>query len=440
MKKMLRSTFLLFTLISTILFIDVVVAQNELSINYISDQGVDLDEDGLLDHIEVILDVSVPVNGIYVIETSDINSTSGQMIPINVYKRLSLTEGEHRITINFDGRRIHSTQKNPEKLAYIGLISLDYSEAKFLNDVKFSNEYDYNDFETPPEYTVGVKSGDIAIYNITETFIPSNNSPPRTLESLILTTEGVNGSVVFLELGFQYSDGTAEVEKIDGYLEKDSLIFPFLIPAELGNGDIIGSNEKIILDETLTMEILGYNKTLFHYEESRIINRTDVDYVFNQEYYWDKDTGIMTSAWFNTSTVLKMDGSEFKNNVYMELFGSTLIPEFTSLQFEIDDEKDKIFVQLLDSDGDPIPNGNITLKTENKDLGVHVSNFTGHVEIDIPDDGNRLIATYPGSLVFSSAESEILLDTEKSNNIYLIAILLVVILIIVVILLLRRFS
>jgi hypothetical protein len=417
-----------------------VIGQQSLSIEYVSDEGMDVDGNGLFDFISIEVEVNIPQSGIYIIETSDIKSQNGENIPVKVYKRLSLIEGEHRVTITFDGRRIRSTGKSPEYFDFINIISSDYSDADLLNDVELKNDYSYNDFEEPPIYTVGVRKDDVILYNVTEIYVPSSVSPSRSLESLFLTIEGVNDSIVYLDLGFQYSDNSTEGEKLDGYLEKGSLIFPFLIPAEMDAGESFGQREPVKLNDASVESLFGHNRTIYHYEEEQTFDTTDVEHVLSQEYYWDQETGVMVRAWVNTTSKEKSTGELIENNVLMEIFGTTLIQETTELNIELDSEQRQLEVELVDSEGEPVPNAEVVIKKGDLEIGRYRTDNSGFVEINIEQEDGVIVVEYPGSLVYEPAEKEVTIPrSSKNNNLLTIFGITIFILIIGVVLVLRRF-
>lgn len=443
MIRKVSNLLILFICLSSLFPVNLSHAQDDLSISYVSDEGIDVDGNGLLDYIKVELDVSVPQSGIYIVETSNLRDPSNQTIPVKAYRRLALDQGEHRITINFDGRRIHSSERKPDSFEFISLIKVDYSDAKFINNIALVNNYNYSNFETPPEYKVGVEKEDWVSYNVTEFYNPSQAASNKTLESLYMVTGDIKGTVVYLELEFKYSDGSVETDKVDGYLEKGSFTFPFLIPADLESGDKFGHLNEITISNSFTKNILGQNRTIHSYEEHRVINRTNIEYIFNQEYHWDKELGIMIEAWFNTTSINKATGSETENNVLLELNGTNLIKEKTRLtldQLETTGEA-KIIAKLINSEDKGIADEEILLKTVTDEIGAYTTNSTGQVEIDLDKNIETVIAEYPGSTRYSPAEAELELVTEqKDNSLLLVTAGLIIILAVIITVLLRQHS
>jgi hypothetical protein len=417
-------------------------SQENLSISYISDKGIDNDQDGLYDYIQVTLEVYVPVDGIYVVETSEMRDTNEQMIPVQAFQRLALEQGEHVITITFDGRRIRTSGKNPAGFSFINFIKIDYSDADFLNDVELLNEYSYLDFEEPPVYDIGVSQGDSVFYNVNEYHTPPLGENSTELEGIQWIVEDVQGALLYLEMDLLYSDNSADKEYLDGYLEKESHIFPFLIPSSLELGDSFGEQELITLNRSRTQEMMGYNKTIYIYREKRVINQTNIDYVFDQDYQWDKETGILIESWFNTTTVSKVTGNENKNNVLIQLYATSLFKEKTELTLRVDyGDFTRLTGLLVDSKNEGIPEQEILLTKTGGETDKYTTNSTGYFEANLENTGGDVLAEYLGSVRYSPTETEIYVEPGKNDNSTLMVTgIILVVLAVSILFILRKFS
>jgi hypothetical protein len=99
----------------------------------------------------------------------------------------------------------------------------------------------------------------------------------------------------------------------------------------------------------------------------------------------------------------------------MELYGTTLIQESTSLEIREDSERNLV-ITLLDSDGDHIPNAEIILSNENQEYARTITNIQGKAEINLNQEDGLFNAEYRGSLVYASAENEIIIPENKTQN------------------------
>jgi hypothetical protein len=442
MYKRLSRLILILVLAQSLCLTDIALTQENLSISYISDEGVDNDEDGLYDYIQINLEVKVPQDGLYIVETSDMQDSEGQIIPVKAYRVLTLEQGEHLITITFDGRRIHKSEKNPSGFSFINLITIDYSDADFLNDVKLLNHYSYLDFEEPPAYEVGVNPGDSSLYNVKEFHTPLKDSDLTQLEAIQWRIEDVQGAVVYLEMELLYSNNSTDKENLDGYLEKESLIFPFLIPANLQLGDSFGGGEIITLNKSRTQNMHGHNQTIYTYNEKKTINQTNIEYIFNQEYHWEKETGILIEAWFNTTTILKPNDDKNTNNVLITLDETSLFKERTELTLKVDYGEYTILTgQLSDSQNNGIPGQEIILTKDSGETDKYNTNSTGHFKVNLEKTYGNFYAEYLGSVRYSPIEADIYVESENNDNSFLIvSIAIIVILAVSVLFILRKFS
>jgi hypothetical protein len=131
---------------------------------------------------------------------------------------------------------------------------------------------------------VGVRVGDMADYSRSDPFANF------TIHLQILKIIGTSITANFHEV---YPDGTlVQWDKtLTGNITGSfNALYPFLIPANLNQGDIIPNQPRI--NETTTMNVIGLNRTVDHlhtYEAPRPFE----DYSYYYDAYWDKATGLL---------------------------------------------------------------------------------------------------------------------------------------------------
>jgi hypothetical protein len=425
----------LFYLLAASFYIGFSYAQTDFSLNYIGDKGVDADNNGLYEYIEVELDVIVPIEGLYVIETSELRDPNGEVIPVKDFLRLILEKGGYTIKITLDGRRIYASGKEPKSLDFISLNKIDYSDGRSLNNVTLQNTYSFIDFERTPGYQIGVKPGNWAQYLVEEYNTPVENTTEKELENIYWEIKDIEDMVVYIDMEFTYSDDTIESDSMDGYLEKQSLIFPYLIPAELDVGESFGQRERVTINNSIPVSVLGQNRTAYSFSERREINQTNIEFIFSQEYLWDRETGVMLRAWFNTTRVIKPGNSSLVNNVLMYIDRTDLIKEKTSLFIDSvqNGSKTTINVSLKNSVNESMPGETIVIRTENDEMGHYVTDSDGQITAELDSYNGKIYAEYNGTSAYSPAKAEIdITSNDEKNTDYSWVITLAIIIILLV--------
>jgi hypothetical protein len=441
-KKHILILFLLFTLVKCF-SLDLTYAQENFTIEHEGDVGLDINGNGFYEYLQIQVKVAVPFEGLYVVETSGIRDPEGSLMPLEYYQRVALEEGENSLTINFDGRRIRASGMSPKSLDLVSLVTIDSSDARYLNDLKLNGTYLSTDFEKPPEYKVGVSEGNWVVYDVDVLDYPDQVNSQIVWEKLRWEVNKVEDTVVYLNMDFHYSDGSIEEDNMDGYLEKESYVFPFIIPAELQIGDEFGELDTVSIESSMPIAVLGQNRTAYSHLENRVINRTSVDFIFDHEYHWDQETGVMLEAWFNTTRIIKTTNQTLESNIMMSLNSSNIIKEKTSLIIKSVKEEShvSIYVSLTNSKGAPLPDQSISLITEAGKSRTLTTNSTGKIKVDFEDPEKKISAEYNGSDTYlpSMATTEVIYDNGKTYH-WVIALGMVSILIAILIAILRSRS
>lgn len=398
-----------------------------VSLNYLSDGGRDVDGDGLLEYLEIQIEGNISLPGVYVLETVDLVDGLGETIAVSAYKKLFLDAGEHIFTIYLDGRMIHYSGLNPVNISYICIISEDYKTAKFLYDTPLSREYNFTEFEPQPDYHVGVKEDDWARYRVSHHWSstdPLATEPGSYPDEILFKVDKIEGQRVSAAFNFHYDDGDDLNETVEGYLGRGSQIFPFLMPANMSIGEPFGGAENIRIEDTTIRDILGNNREINRFEEENNFSQQNADILIDQEYFWDRKTGILVKSWFNVTITNLLTGYKTYSNVSFSLDRTSLITQKTSIKLEAPSDVKlgltlNISAVLLDFRDKAIGGEKIIFKSidEGRDIGWGITNSTGYVNVEyVPEKPGKYIikAVFMGSKEFLSSESSIVIKVKGS--------------------------
>ncbi|MEM4727298.1 MAG: hypothetical protein QXD04_03490 [Candidatus Bathyarchaeia archaeon] len=395
-----------------------------ISIGSFSDRGRDIDGDGLYDYLEMRIDVNITAPGLYIVEAGNLIDREGRPIDVTAYSRLLLEAGEHVITILMDGRRIRSSGLNPSKVSYLGVISGDYSEADFLSNVSLSREYGFEEFEPPPEYSLGVAEGSWMLYRVLLVRSPDGEAEPGNLpREIMVRVSGVKGGLISLEMVFNFEGGATSSEVLEGYLERESQIFPFIIPSNLTSGDPFGLSPSSRLGEGGLEEVLGKKREVnrFRGENTFIQGNVEVRYV--EDYVWDRATGILLRSWINMTLTDMLTGETGYSNVSFTILKTNLIPQRTSIRLEAPQSVElgkplNITATLTNSFKEGMEGEEIILKSMNEDaeIGKAKTDSRGEIRLDYtPKAAGRLLikAVYKGSEEYEASEEAIEIEVKS---------------------------
>jgi len=120
----------------------------------IYDQGIDTDEDGACNYLEIGVEVNVTVAGYYSIQAFGLTSDLGH---INVWANPStfLIIGVQVVYFRFEGVTIYTSRLNPANISSISLYNADYVMLGELHEIPLSRIYSYAEFDAPGAILTG---------------------------------------------------------------------------------------------------------------------------------------------------------------------------------------------------------------------------------------------------------------------------------------------
>ena len=121
----------------------------------VSDRGVDTDGDGSFNHLEVGVEISVTEPGVYQLSLSELKDIEMDYIPVWDHVSTYFSEGIHLLSMSLDGLTIYSSGRNPRFVSHISLQDENYNYLGGLDNVLLSQEYMYNEFESPTAALTG---------------------------------------------------------------------------------------------------------------------------------------------------------------------------------------------------------------------------------------------------------------------------------------------
>jgi len=271
----------------------------------ISDRGVDEDEDGTFDYLEIGVEVNVTEAGNYIVEANGLLDGDNSYISVGVSQSVYLDVGVQVVNIRFDGTTIYASSLNPTKASTIVLYDEFRNFIGSLYDTPLSRTYSYTEFDAPIPVTVGVKVGDWAKYNITllwQSTDPAATEPPqfqemRKIEYAKLEVQSINNTTITLLMTYHFINGTDQtLPRMSADIATQFVTL--VIAGNLSEGDIIpGTAAPINL--TVIRSYAGANRNVncFGFSSSFFgMNMT-------QNMYWDKATGILCEMLMETSTL-----------------------------------------------------------------------------------------------------------------------------------------
>ncbi len=116
----------------------------------ISDKGVDADEDGLFDYLEVGIELTIATPGTFRVDASGLYDSEYNYISVSKENSTYLEAGIQVVYISLDGTRIYASEINPSTVSSIFLYDEYDEKIDDLYDVSLSREYFYMEFERPP--------------------------------------------------------------------------------------------------------------------------------------------------------------------------------------------------------------------------------------------------------------------------------------------------
>lgn len=138
-------------------------------------------------------------------------------------------------------------------------------------------------------YTVGVTAGTTASYNVTQTGYTSSTT-------VTLKVTSVSGTTITYAATGSLPNGTTEAVPGTGDVSTGTA-FPFFIGANLGSGDVIGSEYgfAFTINDTETMTVGGASRSVNHLNWTWALTGT---VLVALNLYWDKPTGMLAEWQF----------------------------------------------------------------------------------------------------------------------------------------------
>jgi hypothetical protein len=114
------------------------------------DSGVDTDNDGKFDFLQVRVEVNVSSAGTFQVEISGLYDSTHNYISVSNENSTYLEDGIQVVYISLDGTRIYASEFNPSTVSSIFLYDEYDEKIDELYDVSLSREYFYIEFKRPP--------------------------------------------------------------------------------------------------------------------------------------------------------------------------------------------------------------------------------------------------------------------------------------------------
>ena len=279
-------------------------APGALLTGVVHDQGVDTDEDGTFEYLEIGVEVNVTEAGDYTVIVSGLTGHD-YGIRILASESRSLDIGIQVVNISLDGRQIYPTGSNPVNVSQISLNDKYNNLIQEVYNIPLSREYFYTEFGAPVSITVGVKIGNWAKYSVTATWqstVPGATEPPqiqemRKIEWMKVEVQGINATIMTLLMTYHFKNGTDQT-LAPMSADMATQFLTFIIPSNLSTGDLIAGTAAPI-NGTITRNYAGVNRTVNYLGFSSSFFGVNMTQIM----YWDKATGILCEMLMEMSTI-----------------------------------------------------------------------------------------------------------------------------------------
>jgi len=148
-------------IISTLLFFLVqlspVSAQDEAAslTGTIYDEGVDIDDDGIYDSLDIGVEVNVTTAGTFKIEVSGLLDPSSELIDVSNQNSTHLDAGVQVVYVSLDGASIYESWLAPVNVSSVTLYDESGNLLDSLSDISLSGSYYFVDFGLLPATLTG---------------------------------------------------------------------------------------------------------------------------------------------------------------------------------------------------------------------------------------------------------------------------------------------
>jgi len=131
-------------------------APGALLTGVVHDQGVDTDEDGAFNFLEIGVEVNLTEAGNYSVGIGGLRTSDYGYINCYASQLVSLDVGVQVVYLRLDGPTIYASGLNPMNVSYIGLYDEDGKILGELHDTSLSRIYLYTEFDAPGALLTGV--------------------------------------------------------------------------------------------------------------------------------------------------------------------------------------------------------------------------------------------------------------------------------------------
>ncbi|MHC3129206.1 MAG: hypothetical protein IBV52_03920 [Candidatus Bathyarchaeota archaeon] len=151
--KMMISLLIISTLLFFLVQVSPVSAQDEAAslTGTIYDAGVDVDDDGIYDSLDIGVEVNVTTAGTYTVDAGGLYEPSDPYNSVSVLTLNStyLDVGIHVVYLALNGTEIHAATVNPTTIASIFLYDESNKTLSELHEVSLPTPYSYDEFQRP---------------------------------------------------------------------------------------------------------------------------------------------------------------------------------------------------------------------------------------------------------------------------------------------------
>jgi len=276
----------------------------------ITDHGIDTDEDGIFEYLEIGVEVNVTKAGTYIVEVNGLMTGDNNYISVSASQSVSLNVGLQVVYFRLNGVTIFASGLDPAIVSNIVLYDEFRNYISSLPNVPLSKIYFHTEFGTPIKVTVGVKVGDWAKYNMTiswQSTAPGATEPPQfqemrkieyvKIEVISIGTKQGDNTTITLQMSYHFLNGTDfALPTSSGDIATQFITL--IIPGSLNAGDAIPGTAAPINGTVIrryagvdrTVNYLGFSGSFMTYNMSQIM-------------YWDKVSGLLCEMLMETSVL-----------------------------------------------------------------------------------------------------------------------------------------
>jgi len=155
--KMMNSLLIISTLLFFLVQVSPVSAQDEAAslTGTIYDAGVDVDDDGIYDSLDIGIEVNVTTAGTFKIEVSGLLDPSSNLIDVSNQNSTPLDAGIQVVYVSLDGASIYESWLAPVTVSSITLYDESDNSLDSLSDISLSGNYYFLDFGLLPASLTG---------------------------------------------------------------------------------------------------------------------------------------------------------------------------------------------------------------------------------------------------------------------------------------------